>query len=140
MHDLDLRYHAMVMRALLRLLLLLSITVLSFQGGIAMAAVHSEGVVQSMPGMTSAQHHQAHQAAGQASPDHCRNADSTAASPSHTKCAACASCCAGASAPPALLPGFHAPLLASSRRGVPEASMTSFVPSTLERPPRGNFA
>jgi hypothetical protein len=130
----DLLYHEMTMRAVFRFLLWLSITLLSLQGGAAMAA-HGNGTQALAHAMAA--HEQA------AVPDHCKQAKQAKgalAKPAHAKCASCASCCAGISAPPAMVPGFHAPALAAPLHARPEAAMTSFIPSTLERPPRGDSA
>jgi hypothetical protein len=127
MHALDMRYDAITMRVVFRFLLWLSITVLSLQGGAAMAAGHEMAAPK--PAVS----------------DHCKpakpaSASPASASPAHAKCAACADCCIGASAPPALPPGFHVPSLAAALHALPEAAITSFIPATLERPPRNDFA
>lgn len=136
MNSLDLRYHVWTMRSFFRLLLWLSMTVLSFQGSAAMAAGQSDRPAHETTVMVGHQHHQT---AGQTDTEHCGKSGSKAAVSLHAKCAACASCCVGATAPPALLPTFHAPLFTSSLHAIAEAAMTSFVPSTLERPPRLDF-
>ena len=132
MHALDLRYHVTIMRSLIRLLLWLSITVLSFQGGAAMAVGQPVPTAHRVALMTI--HH--HQAVEQTGHGHCNKAGSKAVMSSHAKCASCASCCVGAVAPPALLPTLHAPPLVSSPHAMADTAMTSVVPSTLERPPR----
>jgi len=134
MHALDLRYHTKIMRSLFRLLLWLSITVLSLQGSAGMAAGKLEQPAHETMVMTG--HH--HQSAGQTGAEHCSESGSKVAS-SHAKCATCVSCCVGAAAPPALLPPLHVPPLASSTYAIAEAAMTSIVPSALERPPRFDF-
>jgi hypothetical protein len=136
MHALDLRYHAKIMRLFFRLFLWLSFTVLSFQGGAAMAVGQPGQAALETVVMTSHQHHQA---TAQTAGDHCSKTDPKSATSPHTKCAACASCCSGASAPPALPPILHTTSLVSSHYAIPEAEMTSFVPATLERPPRALF-
>ena len=133
MHSLDLRYHVWMMRTIFRLLLWLSITVLSLQGGAAMAVGQPEQAVHETVVMTGHQHHRA---AAQADGGHCTEADSKTVVSSHAKCAVCVSCCVGAGAPPGLLPTFHAPPFSSSLHALAEAAMTSFVPPALERPPR----
>jgi hypothetical protein len=136
MHALDLRYHESMMRLFFRLFLWLSITVLSLQGGTAMASGQAEAPAHAGMAMAGhAHHHVASQSGG----DHCCESDSQAPAASHAKCPACASCCVGNAAPPAQLPDFHAPSTASSPHATVEAAMTSFVPSTLERPPRDLF-
>jgi hypothetical protein len=136
MHVLDLRYHAKIMRSLFRLLLWLSITVLSFQGSAAIAAAQLDRPAHETMVMTGHSHHQGVE---RSAAEHCSKADSKMVSP-HTKCAACASCCVGAAAPPARLPALHVPPLASFQHPAAEASMTSIVPAGLERPPRPDFA
>lgn len=132
MHILDLGYDAMIMRSLFRFFLWLSITVLSFQGSAAIACGQT-----GMPAHETmlVRIHQHDQAIVQPDTEHCHK---TGANPisSHAKCAACASCCAGAAAPPALLPALHLPLLASPLQALAEAAIKSTVPSTLDRPPR----
>jgi hypothetical protein len=134
MNSLDLRYHGRTMRVFFQLLLWLSITALSLLGSAAVAAGQADGAAFETV-LTAGQQH--HQAAGQGGGEHCAKPGSTSAASLHAKCPACASCCVGAAAPPTLPLTFQAPLLASSRHAVPEAAMTSFVPSALERPPRG---
>jgi len=124
------------MRVFFRFLLWLSITVLSFQGGAAMAFGQPEKAV---PETTIMADHQQHQAVDNDDQDHCSEVGSKNVTSSHAKCTACASCCVGASAPPALLPTHHLPLLASSLRAVADTPMTSVVPAALERPPRRLF-
>jgi hypothetical protein len=136
MHVLDLRYHAGTMRLFFRLLLWLSITVLSLSGGAAMAVGQAEIPAH---GTVAATGHQHHQAAEQSGGEHCSKHVSKSAASPHAKCAACATCCVGSAAPPSPTPTFHAPPLASSLRANPEAAMTSFVPPILERPPRLDF-
>jgi hypothetical protein len=119
-----------------RLLLWLSITVLSFQGSAVMALGQAEEPVHEMVVATGQQHYQA---ASQSGGEHCSEHDSKAAASPHIKCAACANCCVASAAPPALTPTFHAPPLPSSLHANPEAAMTSFIPSALERPPRAFF-
>jgi len=123
------------MRSFFRLLLWLSITVLSFQGGTAMAIGQPDRPAHETMVMASHQHHQD---AEQAGAEHCSKAGSKVIS-SHAKCATCTGCCVSTAAPPALSPTFHAPPFASLRHAIAEAAMTSFVPSTLERPPRLDF-
>lgn len=136
MHVLDLRYHEKIMRMFFRLLLWLSITVLSLQGGAAMAVGQAEAASHESVTKTSHRHHQA---AEQSGGEHCNEPGSKAAASPHAKCAACASCCVGAAAPPALPATLHTPSLASALHAIQEAAMTSFVPSTIERPPRDLF-
>ena len=124
------------MRSLFRLLLWLSITVLSLQGSAAMAIGKTEKIVHETVVTTAHQHHQA---AEQSVGEHCSKHDSKTAASPHAKCGACAACCVGGAAPPGLTPSFHTPPLASSLHANPEAAMTSFVPSGLERPPRDLF-
>lgn len=108
------------MRLFFRLFLWMSITVLSLQGGAAMAVGQLE--------------QPAHATMAMAGP-HCHEAAHAA----HAKCASCAACCVGAPALPALPPGFHAPTLSASLHAPAEAAMSSVVPATLERPPRHCF-
>jgi hypothetical protein len=115
-----------MMRLFFRLFLCLSITVLSLQGGVAMA-------------IGQAEMHAHHQVASQHGADHCCESGSKAPAASHAKCPACAGCCAGGAAPPARLPDFHMPSPASSPHAGVDAAMPSFVPATLERPPRASF-
>jgi hypothetical protein len=128
---LDLRYHRSMTRLFFRLFLWLSISVLSLQGGAAMAIGQAEApahATMAMP-MTMAGHAHHHG---------CESA-SKAPAASHAKCTACSSCCVGSAAPPVQLPDFHLPSTASSPHARVEAAMTSFVPSALERPPRASF-
>jgi hypothetical protein len=136
MHALDLRYHEKIMRVFFRLLLWLSITVLSLEGGAAMAVGQAEATAHESVATTSHSHHQA---AEQSDTEHCSEPGSKAAASPHAKCATCASCCIGAAALPALPSTLQTPSLASVLHTLPEAAMTSFVPSTIERPPRGLF-
>jgi hypothetical protein len=136
MHSLDLRYYVTIMRTFFRLLLSLSITVVSFQGSAAMAIGQPEQAAHEMVAVTDHEHHQAVEQTGE---EHCSEAGSKTATLSHAKCPVCANCCVGAAAPPALPPTFHAPPLTSSLHALAEVSKTSFVPSTLERPPRRDF-
>jgi hypothetical protein len=136
MHALELRYHAGTMRVFFRFILWLSITVLCLQGGAAMAIEQAGAPAHDMVATTD---HARHHAASQSGGDHCSESCSKAPASMHAKCPTCASCCVGSAAPPAQLPGFHAPSAASSPHVGAEAAMTSFVPSTLERPPRGLF-
>jgi hypothetical protein len=126
MRALDLRYHRTMMRLFFRLFLWLSISVLSLQGGAAMAHGEAEG-------------HAHHQVAAQDGAHHCCESDAKAPAAAHAKCPACAGCCAGSAAPPARLPDFPMPSPASSPHAGVDAAMTSFVPATLERPPRPLF-
>lgn len=135
-HMLDLRYHGGIMRSLFRLLLWLSITVLSVQGSAAMAIGQADKTAYETVVTTAHQHHQA---AEQSASEHCSKHDSKTTASPHAKCAACAACCVGSAAPPGLTPSLHTPPLASSLHANPEAAMTSFVPSALERPPRDLF-
>jgi hypothetical protein len=121
------------MRLFFRLFLWLSITVLSLQGGAAMAAGQPEQAAHAT--MTMSGHH-CHDAAKGTVDAHRKAKGALSA---HAKCASCAGCCAGAAALPAFPPGFHAPSLTASLHALPEAAMTSFVPSTLDRPPRHSF-
>jgi len=116
-----------MMRAFFRLFLWLSIAVLSLQGGAAMAIGQAEAPMHATVAMAGHAHH------------HGCKSGSKAPAASHAKCPACASCCAGGAAPPAQLPDFHVPSTASSPHARAEAAMTSFVPATLERPPRDAF-
>jgi hypothetical protein len=125
------------MRLFFRLLLWLSITVLSFQGSAAMAIEQAEAPAHETLAATAHKHHQS---AEQNSAEHCGKHDSKAATSAHAKCTACATCCVGSAAPPSLTPSIHTPPLASSLHVNAEAAMTSFVPSALERPPRRLFA
>ena len=115
-----------MMRLIFRLFLWLSITVLSLQGGAALAIGQAEAPAR-------------HQVAAQDGADHCCESGSKAPAASHAKCPACASCCVGSAALPARLPAFHMPSTASAPHAGVDAAMTSFVPSTLERPPRSSF-
>lgn len=124
------------MRVFFRFILWLSITVLALQGGAAMAIGQAETPAHEMMAMTGNAHHHAASLSGG---DHCRESCSKAPASPHAKCPTCASCCVGSAAPPAQLPSVHAPSAASSPHISAEAAMTSFVPSTLERPPRGLF-
>jgi hypothetical protein len=125
------------MRLFFRFLLWLSMTVLPFQVGAAMAIAEPAQVGYGTVVMAG---HQQHPAAERTDGEHCSQGDSKATTSSHAKCGDCASCCVGAAAPPALLASFHAPPLASSPQAIAEAAMTSIVPSGLERPPRPDFA
>jgi len=139
-HVLNLRYHLGTMRLFFRFLLWLSITVLSFQGSAAMAigqAAETAHTMAAATGHQDQQHQQHAEAHGGAT--HCGEHGSKTKLSSHDKCPACAACCAGSAAPPALPPAFHTPPLAASHHANPEAAMTSFVPSMLERPPRDSF-
>jgi hypothetical protein len=136
MHVLDLRYHEKIMHMFFRLLLWLSITVLSLQGGAAMAVGQAEASAHESVATTGHRHHQA---AEQSDTEHCSKPGAKAAASPHAKCATCASCCVGAAAPPALPSTLETPSLASVLHALPEAAMTSFVPSTIERPPRDLF-
>lgn len=116
-----------MMRLFFRLFLCLSITVLSLQGGAALAIGQAEA-------------HAHHPVAVQDGADHhCCESGSKAPAASHAKCPACAGCCAGSAAPPARLPDFAMPATASSPHAGVDAAMPSFVPATLERPPRASF-
>lgn len=121
----DLRYHGAMLRRLFRFLLWISITVLSFQGSAAMAfGQHDHVHVVTM----AASHHQ--------DAGHCHESDGKAPAIAHAKCATCPGCCPGAAAPPALAPVLQLPATAGSPRALPQAAITSFIPATLERPPR----
>ena len=135
MHSLDLRYHIPIMRTFFRLLLWLSITALSLQGSAAMAIGQPEQAAHGVV-VTTGSHHQA---AEQTGGEHCGKPDSHSVLSLHAKCTVCANCCVGAVAPPALLQALHVPPLTSSLHAIAEVSMKSFVPSTLERPPRRDF-
>lgn len=124
------------MRLFFRLFLWMSITVLSLQGGAAMAAGQSNKATHATMAMSG---HPCHEAAGQVAGGHREKAGAKGALSAHAKCASCAGCCVGAAALPAFPPGFHAPTLTASLHALPEAAMTSFVPSTLDRPPRHSF-
>jgi hypothetical protein len=136
MHAPDLRYHQNMTRLFFQLFLWLSITVLSLQGGAAMAMGQAEAPAHAMMAMDGHAHHHV---AAQSGADHCCESGAKGQAASHAKCPACASCCVGGAAPPAQLPDFLVPSTASSLHGSAEAAMTSFVPSTLERPPRDLF-
>jgi hypothetical protein len=123
-------------RLFFRLFLWLSITVLSLQGGAAMAVGQTEAPAHATTTMAGPAHHHV---AGRRGGDDCCESHARTPAASHAKCPACASCCVGSAAPPARLPDFHAPSTASSPHASVEAAMTSFVPATLERPPRGLF-
>lgn len=125
-----------MMRVFFRLLLWLSITVLSLQGGAAMAAAQVRPAAHA--GMAMAGHH-CHDATAQMGAEHCKQAGAKGAPASHAKCASCAACCIGALALPALPPSFYAPPLSASLHAPAEAAMSSVVPSTLDRPPRHCF-
>jgi hypothetical protein len=136
MPSVDLRYYDPTMRTFFRLFLWLSISVLSIQGGAAMATGQREQAAHETIQMAGHCHHRSVE---QSVLEHRRKIGSTTSPSSHTKCAACASCCVGAAAPPALLPTLHAPLLASTLHALAEVAMTSVFPSALERPPRHLF-
>ncbi|WP_075792621.1 hypothetical protein [Massilia putida] len=125
------------MRSFIRFFLWLSITVLSLQGGAAMACGQAETAAHATVLASAHRHHQdtAHAGAG-----HCGKAAAKTAASSHGKCSACASCCVGAAALPVRLPTFHAPSSDSSLPAIAQAAMTSVVPAALERPPRASFA
>jgi hypothetical protein len=144
MHFLGLRYHAEIMRTFFRLLLWLSITVLSFQGSAAMAIGQAEGSVHEMVTATAHQYHHAtnvghSQPAEHSGGEHCGKHDPNSAASAHAKCATCTNCCIGGAALPSLAPGFHAPSLTSSPHANLDAAMTSIVPAPLDRPPRASF-
>jgi len=124
------------MRMFFRLLLWMSITVLSLQGGAAMAAGQSGTAAHAT--MTMSGHH-CHGAAGPMGGAHRTQAGAKGALYSHAKCANCAGCCVCAPALPALPPSFHAASLSAALRARPEAAMSSVVPGTLDRPPRHSF-
>ncbi|PQO98639.1 hypothetical protein C5614_11175 [Massilia phosphatilytica] len=123
-------------RLFFRLFLWLSITVLSLQGGAAMAIGQAEAPAHATMAMADHAHHHMVSPGGA---DHCCESGARTQAASHAKCPACASCCVGGAAPPARLPDFHVPSTASSPHAGVEAAMTSFVPATLERPPRNSF-
>lgn len=120
------------MRLFFRLFLWLSITVLSLQGGAAMAVTQLDKTAH----QTSVAAGCHHQASAHMVGEHCHKADQQHAGSSHAKCATCPACCGGAAAPPAPPPAFHSPSLVFSVHDMPEATMSSFVPATLDRPPR----
>jgi hypothetical protein len=124
------------MRLFLRLLLWLSITVLSLQGGAAMAAAQVDPAAHASMAMSG---HHCHEASAQVRGEHCKQAGAKGAPASHAKCASCAACCIGALALPALPPSFHAAALSATLHASAEAAMSSVVPATLDRPPRHCF-
>ena len=124
------------MRVFFRLFLWLSITVLSLQGGAAMAAGQVEPAAHASMAMSG---HHCHEASAQMGSEHCKQTGAKGAPASHAKCASCAACCIGALALPVLPPSFHAPTLSASLHAPAEAAMSSVVPSTLDRPPRHFF-
>jgi len=126
MDALDLRYHRTMMRLFFRLFLWLSISVLSLQGGAALAIGQAEAPAH-------------HRMASHDGEHHCCESGAKSPAASHAKCPAGASCCVGSAALPARLPDFHMPTPASSPHAGVDAPMTSFVPATLERPPRSWF-
>jgi hypothetical protein len=123
-------------RLFFRLFLWLSITVLSLQGGAAMAIGPAEAPAHATMAMAGHAHQHV---ASQSGADHCGESGSKTPAASHAKCPACASCCVGSAAPPAQLPDFHVPSAACPPHAGVEAAMTSYVPGTLERPPRDLF-
>jgi hypothetical protein len=132
-------------RLFFQLFLWLSVTVLSLQGGAAMAAgqmdigqAEAPAHAHATMNMAMADHAHDH-VVSQSGKDHCCESGAKARAASHAKCTACASCCAFSTAPPAQLPDFHAPSTACLPHAGAEAAMTSFVPATLERPPRASF-
>jgi hypothetical protein len=136
MHAPDLRYDRSMTRLFFRLFVWLSISVLSLQGGAAMAIGQAEAPAHASMAMAGhAHHHMASRSGG----DHCCESAAKAPAASHAKCPACASCCVGGAAPPAQLPDFHVPSTACSPHAGVEAAMTSFVPAPLDRPPRNLF-
>jgi hypothetical protein len=123
-------------RLFFRLVLWLSITVLSLQGGAAMAIGQAEAPAHATMAMARHAHHHV---ASESREDHCCASGAKTPAASHAKCPTCASCCCGSAAPPARLPDFHMPSPACSPHAGVETAMTSFVPATLERPPRDLF-
>lgn len=120
------------MRLFIRLFLWLLITVLSLQGGAAIAMEAAEQPAHEAMVMSG---HMDHQAAAHGDDAHCKSCSKSPASP-HAKCPACASSCIGSAAPPALPQAFYVPPLVSLLHLRPETAMTSFIPAPLKRPPR----
>jgi hypothetical protein len=125
-----------MMRLFFRLVLWMSITVLSLQGGAAMAAGRLEQAAHATMAVSG---HHCHEPAKQMAGAHCKQAGAKGAHASHAKCASCAGCCVGILALPVLPPGFQAPFLSVSVHAPPDAAMSSVVPATLDRPPRHSF-
>lgn len=119
------------MRPLIRLLLWILIAALPLQAG----AVAFMSYAQATAPAQATGHHDAASAAAEPEED-CDQPGAAHLDATHGKCSHCASCCIGASAPPAvpvvLLPATfstHVPCAV-------EPAITGHIPATLERPPR----
>lgn len=123
------------MKFVARYLLWILIAVLPMQGSAAAWLLHGNGKVpMTAEGGHCGQVAMAHHAAGKAATKAVEASDQ-AGNP-HAKCSSCASCCAGASAPPLdLLPSLPHPQV-NIAAGLPQPAMTGFIASTPERPPR----
>jgi hypothetical protein len=117
------------MRPLIRLLLWILIAALPLQA--SAVAFMSCGAATAQ----ATTHHHAAMAAT-AHKAHCEQTNAGHLDATHGKCSHCASCCIGASAPPAVL-AMVAPATFSTYAiaGV-EPALAGHIPATLERPPR----
>lgn len=120
------------MKPFFRYLLWILIAVLPLQGSAAavlscsmkMAAMH-----------TVSQDQECHEHAAQAAGEDETHQTKPALADAHGKCSSCASCCLGASAPPAAQQQTPAQHVASFAHTGKDPAMTAFFPPALERPP-----
>lgn len=127
-----LRYHLRLMRTFIHYMLCLLIAALPLHGN-AVAVMSCSA--DAMGAQAVMQHHVVAEAATAPEHAHCGHA-STKQGGAHGSCSHCASCCVGASAPPAV-PALCAPQTFSTIVShIAEPAMTAYIPATLERPPR----
>ncbi len=119
------------MRPLIRLLLWILIAALPLQAG---ALAFMSCGPATAPSQAIAHDHE--MAADSADEEHCEQPSAGHLDATHGKCSHCASCCIGASAPPAV-PSVIVPTVFSTYAAcAAEALITGYIPATLERPPR----
>lgn len=121
-----------LMKPFFRYVLWLLIAVLPLQG--SAAAMLSCGMKMAAM-QTVSQGQECHEHAAQVSPRDDAHQSKPALADAHGKCSSCASCCVGASAPPAALQQAPVQPVAGFADAGKDPAMTTFFPPTLERPP-----
>jgi hypothetical protein len=125
-----------MIRFLKTLLLCLLLAALSFQG-VAIAAQTSCGLAEHHALQRTATHAHQHENADKAGLHAGHHPDQDqGAKHKHSGCASCASCCAGATAPPLAFTPAPAQRVALPAVPAPSVFAASFLPAGLERPPK----
>lgn len=119
------------MRPLVRLLLWILIAALPLQA--SAVAFMSCGAAKA-PAQATQHHHTA--MAATAHKAHCEQSNAGHLDATHGKCSHCASCCIGASAPPAVLAMVAPATFSTYAAAGVEPAIAGHIPATLERPPR----